>query len=171
MKPEIEGRGGGFGKYQGLTLAETQALFDTCIADPSMRSISAVLRVTREQLDARGQLGTYPIFAWIAAFAALAGGVARQFGPAAIEPVATKTFLGAGVVFLLLVATTLPTRKVRRMNVAQEREIREMAVHALLTILEAKPALKPLTVEQETTIKILLRKNPAAARLRVLLEA
>jgi hypothetical protein len=169
LKPEVEGRGGGYGRYQGLKLAEIQALFDKCVEDPSMRSISAVLRVTREQLDARGQLGIYPLFTWIAGAACLIGSALRSIGPQNLRELATKTALGAGTVFLLLIASTLPARHVRRTNLEQERLIRTMAVEALLKILEHNPVLKPLTVEQDMTVKILLKKTTDSEKLRTLL--
>jgi len=169
MKPEVEGRGGGYGKYQGLKLAEIQALFDKCIEDPSMRSISAVLRITREQLDARGQLGIYPLFTWIAGAACLVGLAVRTIGPQKLTEIATKTVLGAGTVFLLLLGTTLPSRNIRKTNVEQERHIREMAVAAIQKILVSEPALKPLTIEQETTVKILIKKTSGSEDLRKLL--
>ena len=169
MKPEHEGRGGGYGKSQGLTVSEIQALFDTCVADPSMRSISAVLRITREQLEARGQLGVYPLFAWIAGLACSIGLVVRILGPEKLIEIATKTAIGAGIVFLLLLASTLPSRHVRKANVEQERVIRERAVQALTKILEHNPALKSLTMEQEITVKTLIKKNPESENLRALL--
>ncbi len=189
MKPEIEGTGGGFGKYQGKKLSEIEALFETCTQDVSMRSISAVLRITREQLDARGQLGVYPLFTWIAGIAFLcagtsravvpgpgtvpdalrAGGLLRYLGQPGVVEFSTKAALGAGTVFLLLLATTLPSRHTRKVNVEQERIIRAMAVKALLKILEGEPPLKPLTVEQNMTVKILLKKAEGSEGLRVLL--
>jgi hypothetical protein len=135
LKPEIEGRGGGFGKFHGLKLAEIQSLFDKCVEEPSMRSISAVLRITREQLDARGQLGIYPLFTWVAAAACAVGVGLRVFGPAGLNEIATKAILGAGIVTALLLASTIPSRSTRRTNVEQERVIRQMAVTALLAIL------------------------------------
>lgn len=169
MKPEVEGRGGGFGKYQGLTVTEVQALFDTCMQDPSMRSISAVLRITREQLEARGQLGIYPVFACVDLAICAAAAVLRQFGPASLTEIATKAALGTAGVFGLLLISTLPTWRARRTNLAQERAIRDRAVAALVTILESRPALKPLTIEQEFTVKILLRKAEGSEPLRTLL--
>ena len=169
MKPEIEGTGGGFGKYQGKKLSEIEAMFDTCTQDSSMRSISAVLRITREQLDARGQLGIYPLFTWTAGIAMLVSGAVRLIGPAGLAEVATKAVLGAGTVFLLLLVTTLPSRHTRKVNVEQERIIRDMSVKALLKILDGKPTLKPLTVEQDMTVKILLKKCDGSEGLRVLL--
>jgi len=169
MKPEVEGRGGGYGKYEGRTIAEIQALFDTCIADPSMRSISAVLRITREQLESRGQLGVYPLLAWIAAIASVLGLVVRQYGPSSLTEFGTKAAMGSGSAFVLLLVSTFPTRHARKVNLQQERVIRERAVQALVQILEHKPALKPLTMEQETTVKILLRKTQNSQGIKVLL--
>jgi hypothetical protein len=169
LKPEVEGRGGGYGRFQGLKLAEIQVLFDKCIEEPSMRSISAVLRITREQLDARGQLGIYPLFAWIAGAACAVGLAIRLIGPHNMSEIATKTALGAGTVFLLLLGTTIPGRTIRRTNVEQEKLIRKMAVDSLAKILEHNPTLKPLTIEQETTVKILLRKTESAESIRALL--
>jgi len=169
LKPEVEGRGGGYGKFQGLNLAEIQGLFDKCVDDPSMRSISAVLRITREQLDARGQLGIYPVFSWIAGSASILGLAVRLVGPPNFAEIATKTALGAGTVFLLLLASTVPSRHSRRTNVEQEKLIRKMAVDALQKLLESQPTLKPLTFEQEVTVKILLKTSPTAESLRTLL--
>jgi len=64
----------------------------------------------------------------------------------------------------------LPQRHVRKANLAQEQVIREMAVKAVLKILESNPKLKTLTIEQETTVKILLRKTSGSEVLKVLLE-
>ena len=147
--PKIDGTGSGFGRYQGMTLTDIQRLFDNCVEEPSMRSISAILRITREQLDARGQLGIYPVFTWVAA--ALTG-------------------LGlVGSVFVLLGTTLISTRHSRRTNLKQEVAIREYAVSALVKVLESEPVLKPLTIEQEVTIKILMRKTEGSEKLSVLL--
>lgn len=134
-----------------------------------MRSISAVLRITREQLDARGQLGIYPVFSWIAGAACAVGAAVRILGPHTVDEIATKTVLGAGTVLVLLLGTTIHGRNARRTNLEQERFIRQMAVDSLAKILEHKPSLKPLTIEQETTVKILLRKTENSEALRALL--
>ncbi len=169
MNADEQGRGGGYGKYKGLTPGEIQDLFDRCVEDPSMRSISAVLRITREQLEARGQLGIYPVFAWIDVACFIASALARQFGPHQITEIATKAVLGTASVFVLLLLSTVPTRRARRTNLAQEKLIREQAVAALVNILSHEPALKALTIEQEITVKILLKKTPGNEALRELL--
>ena len=63
MKPELDGRGGGYGKFAGKTIGEIREIYDKCETDPSMRSVSIVFRVAREQLESRGSLGHYPVFA------------------------------------------------------------------------------------------------------------
>ena len=169
MSPDLDGRGEGYGRYQGLTISEIQDLFTTCVEDPSMRSISAVLRITREQLDARGQLGNYPVFAWIAAAVGILGIAARFVLPVKYEELTTKTAIGAGCALVLLLISVIPTRHSREGNVGQEQAIREAAVRALTQILAFKPSLKPLTIEQEMTVKILLKKTKDSQPLRELL--
>jgi hypothetical protein len=169
MNIDSEGRGGGFGKYTGLTIPEIQSLYENCVSDPTMRSISAVLRIAREQFEARGQLGVYPRLAWFAIVAlgilapvsAISQGTVREF--------ALKGAMGAGCVFLLLMFSVIPTRQARRSNLAQEQRIREVTVDAVRTILQSNPKLKALTMEQETTVKDLIKRVPGSDDLAVLL--
>lgn len=169
MTPLDDGRGEGYGRYQGLTIAEILELFDACVEEHNMRSISAVLRITREQLDARGHLGMYPVYAWIAAALTLGGLAGRYLLPVKYLEWTTKLAMGSSCVFVLLLISAVPTRKSRKGNMSQERAIREAAVKALSLILEYKPDLKPLTFEQETTVKILLKKSKNSEMLRLLL--
>ncbi len=165
----LDGRGEGFGRYQGLTIAEIVDLFDACVEEHNMRSISAVLRITREQLDARGQLGVYPVFAWVAAAVTGGGLFARLALGDKYSEWTTKTAIGGACVFLLLLVSIIPTRHSRKGNLGQEQAIRDAAVESLNRILEYEPDLKPLTIEQETTVKILLKKSKGSERLRMLL--
>ncbi len=170
MPHEIDGRGEGYGRYAGLTIAEIMDRFDNCVEQPSMRSVSAVLRITREQLDARGQLGTYPVFAWVAAALTVLGLISRVMVPEKYLEFATKLAIGSGCAFLLLLISIIPTRNSRRRNVKQEAAIREAAVNSLSKILEYEIELKPLTFEQETTVKLLLKKHEGAENLKKLLK-
>jgi hypothetical protein len=171
LTPEMEGRGEGFGKYQGLTVAEILELFDRCVDEPSMRSISVILRVTREQLEARGQLGAFPIYALVAAILTMLGLAGRFILPSNVQELATKMAIGAGCMFAILLFVSIPTRKSRRRNVGQENAIREAATKALDQILQFKPTLKPLTFEQEFTVKILIKKTKGSERLTELFTA
>ncbi|MDR3692398.1 MAG: hypothetical protein P4L46_23650 [Fimbriimonas sp.] len=170
MDPKFEGRGEGFGRYAGLTIAEIRTRFDACVEDPTMRSISAVLRITREQLDARGQLGVYPVFAWIAAAFAVVGLIGRYVAPSALHEWATKLAIGASCAFVLLLISVVPTRHARRGNLLQEQAIREAATAALVQILNEGPVLKELTFDQEMTVKILMKKTAGSEKLQVLLQ-
>ena len=51
--------------YHKMTIEEIQESFDRLVSDPTMRSLSAVLRIGQEQLDARGRLGKYKNIAFI----------------------------------------------------------------------------------------------------------
>ena len=169
ISPELEGRGGGFGKNPGHTIAEIQALFDKCLSDVSMRSISVVLRITREQLESRGQLGLEPVLAMSACVCAVLFGGLRYFGPESLSAIATKAFLGAVSVSVILFLVSVSSSRARKTNLAQQRVIREMAVRTLTALLDQQPKLKPLTLEQSILVKSLIRLGAHAEKLKALL--
>ena len=166
---DSEGRGGGYGKYHGLSIPEIQDLYDKCVSDPSMRSISAVLRVAREQFEARGQLGVYPRLAWMALASVGVLVPVAVFSAGTLHEFATKGAIGAVCVFFLLLLSVLPTRQARLSNLKQEERIREITTVALREILKHNPKLKALTMEQTTTIKDLLKRVPNSGDLAILL--
>lgn len=168
--PEIDGTGSGFGKYQGKTLTEIREMFDKCAEEPNMRAISAILRITREQLDARGQLGIYPVFTGISGALTSLGLVGMKLLPDQYERWSVTLAIGAGCVTTLLALSLVSMRTSRRVNLKQEEAIRKLAVSALVKVLESRPALKPLSFEQEFTVKILLRKTAGSEPLRILLQ-
>jgi hypothetical protein len=135
-----------------------------------MRSISAVLRITREQLDARGQLGHYPILALISMLLLGGAGVAMLFVPEQAKSMLQKVAMIGAVCALVLGMGAWKVRIERRSNLAQERAIRAAAVEALTSILEHNPTLKPLIREYREVVKELIRKEKAA-HLGVLLDA
>ena len=169
ISPELEGRGGGFGKNPGHTLSEIQALFDKCLTDVSMRSISVVLRITREQLESRGQLGLEPKLASVCGVLVFLFGGLRSFGPASILDMTTKALLGSASVFVILVLVSIGSRNARKTNLAQQRAIREMAIRTLVSLVDQGPKLKPLTLEQSLLVKSLIRLGSHAEKLKVLL--
>jgi len=169
MRDEQDGRGEGYGRYQGLPVSEIQALFEKCVQEPTMRSISAILRITREQLDARGQLGVYPVLTWIAVGICGLSLIGRFALPASVREMATKAAMGAGCVSVLLLLSTIPAMRTRKRNLAQEAAIRRAAAKAISEILESEPMLKPLTFEQEFTVKLFLKDDPQNQVLRRLL--
>ena len=171
IDPELEGRGGGYGRYRGMTLAEIQDRFDACKADPAMRSISAVLRIAREQVDARGELGIYPILAWVAGVICVLSLAVRPFAPEKTLELVTKVEIGSACAFVLLLVGSVPNQRARRVNKAQVQRILEMTGETLEAILEAEPALKPLTREQVQTLGDVVRKTAASERVRALLAA
>lgn len=169
ISPELEGRGGGFGKNPGHTIAEIQTLFDKCLSDVSMRSISVVLRITREQLEARGQLGLEPKLSLVCGVLVFLFGGLRSFGPASTADFSTKALLGAASVFVILLLVTVSSSQARKTNLAQQRVIRDMAIRTLTALLDQEPKLKPLTLEQSLLVKSLTRLGAHAEKLKVLL--
>jgi hypothetical protein len=156
------------GRYSGLTLTEIRERFDVCVADPSMRSVSAVLRITREQLEARGHLGAYPvIFAGAAAITAAAALAGTRLPPAIAEH-SLKIVFGGAAATLALGYGTWNVRLERRAALAQEREIRRLAAETLVAILKHDFKRKPLLREQEQTLRDLMRREPRPELERLL---
>ena len=166
---DVEGTGGGFGRYAGLPPSEIKIRFDACRQDPSMRSISAILRITREQIESRGQLGVYPKLTWIAVVVVIIAVAVRFLGPKSFEELSTKAALGSGTAFFLLLVSTLPTHHARKANQLQEDRIHQMATDAIVEILKSNPTLKPLNYEQELTVKLLIKKTKGGTGLKQLL--
>lgn len=168
--PDLIGHGGGVGRYRGLPLEQIAERFAACVAEPSMRSLSAVLRITREQLDARGGLGHYPVVTMIAGVISLALLGALPFMPKELRDMVIKVSLGGPLITLILAYATWTSRKPRRAAIAQEREIRKLAVQSLEKILETPFTMKPLLREQVDTLRGLLKHYPDSSRIRQLLK-
>lgn len=158
MSRELDGTGGGYGRYAGVTLAEIERLFGVCRQDPTMRGVSAVLRIAREQLDARGGLGSYPWLAGLAGALALLGFVAMRFLPESFVGQARTAEAAVVVVFLLLVGVSVTTAKDRKQGLYQERRIREMALETLEAIVTTE-GFRPKSLDetQKLTLERLLR--------------
>ncbi len=123
-----------------------------------MRSVTAVLRITREQLESRGDLGKQPYFAAFFGSLAAFALAASLFLP---DELRTKAFmLAGGMVFAALVfgVGALSTRRIRAMNLHQERAIRERAGAALEQLLQHDFPLKALTREQDETLREIRRQ-------------
>lgn len=158
------------GRYQGWTLEEIRIAFDRCLEDRSMRSVTGILRITREQLDARGSLGSYPYIA--AVLIVLSLGV---FVLARIVPNLPDTFrmleIGLPVTAVAVLYGVWHARHDRRAGVAQEREIRRMAADALSKLAEYDFRRKPLEREHVMTLQDLIRREPRPGLDRLLEDA
>jgi hypothetical protein len=175
LSSELSGTGGGYGKHAALPLDQIADRFDACVADPSMRSVSAVLRITREQLESRGSLGSYP---WVAALFGTVAVIAfavQGWLPVAMQNTAKQIGIGAVVVTALLLVGVLSVRRDAKAAIVHEREIRRLALDALEKIVTApgfKP--KPLDWSQALTLRRLMerakRSHPSLVSLLSLSE-
>lgn len=159
MREELDGTGGGMGRYKGLTLKELDGMFERCRNEGGMRGISAVLRIAREQLDARGGLGSYP---WLTllCFVVAAAIWFFPYREGVLKDWRMQGAIGAGLLCLLFGWITLQTRIERRNALYQESKIREMAVDSLVAIMrEIDFQLKPLDYTQRLTLEKLLKKT------------
>lgn len=146
------------GRYQGHSVAEIATQFEACLRDPSMRSVTAILRITREQLDARGALGSYPYIA--AGLTAISIGVLlADFTIPGFADHARMLTIGVPSVALMVWAGVWHARHERRSGLAQEREIRRMAADALAKVLEHDFRRKPLEREHILALQDLIKRE------------
>lgn len=147
-------------RYGLVDPAELQRTFDACRKDPSMRSVSAILRLTREQLHERGNLGVYPkLFKGACVLLA----IAFPFGPLShgeTFDLWLKVMLGLGAVAAALGYGVWDARELRQERTRQEAAIRTLAADALAEILRHDFPRKPLLREQEQTLRELMRAVP-----------
>lgn len=164
MRQELDGTGGGFGKYRGITVKEAAVLFERFSADPTMRGVTGVLRVSREQLEARGTLGIYPYLALGVTILLAAVGAFVIWLPPDRRSEATKLVYATGFVAAALWVGVATTGSSRRRAVAQEQEIRRLAVAALHRIV-LTPGFhsKRLDRQDRRTLRELLLKTRSKA--------
>ncbi|MGV3613937.1 MAG: hypothetical protein ACO1SV_01260 [Fimbriimonas sp.] len=166
---DMHSRGGSMGRYEGWTPAQIAEKFEACVADPSMRSVTAILRITREQLESRGSLGSYPYIAVvIALFTVAAFAVGRVYPD--FESQSQTLAMGSGIFLLIVLVGIWHVRRERRIAVAQEREIRRMAADALARLLAHDFRRKPLEREHILTLRDLIRREPRPGLERLLQE-
>lgn len=169
MKPELDGTGAGYGKFSGKTLGEIREIFERCEAEPTMRSASIVLRVAREQLEARGGLGHYPVYAAIAGAVFAASFVVKIFLPENVQSAVPKFQAAIGLVTVALLIGVFSTAGDRKRGLAQERAIIELSRGSLERIVSAPGfTAKPLDFTQTMTLKTLVagaKDSPAASLL------
>jgi hypothetical protein len=159
------GTAGGFGKGQAIPLDEVLSLFRACEAEPSMRSVTAILRVSREQIEARGSLRVNGLLG--GAFILL--GLVEGGISAAKVPVLKDYWpygLAAILVGLILCVGTFTVRATAAAAETQKAAIAEAAVAALLT-LTADPSWKrkPLDWSNRLTLERLVKSTRSGQSL------
>ena len=169
MNPHLIGRGGNHGAYVGLSVAEVEQVFRKCEVDPSMRSVTAILRMTREQCRSRGQLGVYPRMALGMSLVGAGLLVAYFYVPEGLQKTAAIGGMGFFVMGLLLTYGAVTGAKERQASVAQEQAIMRLACESLDRLLPRSFPRKPLLREHVDTLRDLVKARPDLATLRELL--
>jgi hypothetical protein len=159
------GTAGGFGKGKALPLDEVIALFESCQAEPAMRSVTAILRVAREQLEARGALRVNGWLGWT--FIVLAISEAVAF---ALKIPVLKDYwpygLASALVGLILVIGMISVRSTAAAAEAQKAVIAERAILSL-TVLAENPdwKRKPLDWSNRLTLERLVKSTKTGQSL------
>jgi len=160
LSAELDGKGGGLGKFKGLTVRELSALFEAELSEPTMLSFSAVLRITREQIEARGALTAYPLMTGICAVCAVIAGIVWLVSSDHGKQLAIRGLIGSGLACLAFGAGWMTNRKQTKASIAQEKAIRKLAIESLIKIAE-NPKFKPkeLNDDQHRILRDLLKKT------------
>ncbi len=148
LDPLIDGTGGGYGNYPGLTVVQIADRFRTLAEEGHNRSARAILRIVHEQTSARGTLGAQR---YLAVFGLMTTLVLAVLRTVTTEPNRGKLNLYLAVSALmtvLFVAGAATIERTVRRNTAQVREIRRLALLALERVVEA-PGFKPKALERE----------------------
>jgi hypothetical protein len=173
IEPTLDGTGGGYGKFKGLSVREVAELFSQIAKDPSRRSFSGILRIAYEQLEGRSQLAVSVQASVVLGVVTLLIGLSIPFVIAKFPkglPAILKAFGGSAALFAGFLIGALTTRRQARAAAAQERAIAELAA-TVLDRLSQHPEFRPLPLDslQRQTLKKILKlsrsKPPALASL------
>jgi len=154
--------------YDKRTVAELAVAFAKCEEEESMRAVTAVLRITREQLKPRNRFREHPILAAVMLSVGLACLVATSIAP---DRLRQGMFSGAAIfslVGVLYLYGALSVRAEVRIDKEEERAIKELAIASLERIWRKSFRRKPLEREHIETIDDLLKLAPHNETLREL---
>jgi hypothetical protein len=157
IDPSLDGAGGGYGKFKGMTVREISQIFSRVETDADMRGLKGILRICYEQLEGRSHLA-------VSAQAAAVLGVVTTLLLASIPLVSGHDrdllFKACGVSAILFagfLSGAISTRKSAREAIAQERAIAEMAIDVLDRMVR-EPRFKSGSLDslQKQTLKKML---------------
>lgn len=160
LSPELDGTGGGYGKNRGMTVREMSEQFERFCEDASMRSFTAVIRISREQMEARGELGITKKGMIISGICAIAVWSAYPFTSDRIRETLLKIGIACAAVTIAFSFGVASTHKHAKSAHAQERAIREVTLDALVKI-ASSPGFKakPLDFSQRHYLGLILKKS------------
>jgi hypothetical protein len=148
MQPDLDGTGGGYGKFAGKTVRDLSELFDRASAEPNMRSFSAVLRISREQVEARNSLTSIRLMAALCGGATVVMVVVYFVVPQEVKLSIFKGLLGCIAAFLAFGIGAISTNRASHAALVQERAIRDLALDALVKIAE-DPSFVPKELDYQ----------------------
>lgn len=144
-------------------------VFAACQATPSMRSVTAILRITREGLRRDESLQHHPKMAVGLTVFTILVALGSSFLMPEGKPWTMTMLIGGAIVSAMLWYGVLTSVQERRFALERRRELLRLASEALDEMLAAKFQLKELTREQTETLRDLIRAHPERTRLKSLL--
>jgi hypothetical protein len=152
--------GGGFGKNKGITVRDLSTQFERIVSEPSMRSFTAVLRISREQVEARGEFGVVRLALFICLGVAAISSIGMLVLQDKVRFTAMKFAIGGLVGASIFAMGLVKNRAHATAAFAQIDAIRDLSVDALLRIAKEE-SFKPKALDytQRLYLQELLKKT------------
>jgi len=159
------------GLYHKMTITEVEASFERLVSDPSMRSLSAILRIGQEQINARGRLGKWRNIVFVTGVLAIGAVFTAPFLPAQWKQTMQATQVTAVVICVICVAALLPVRKNLDKHLEEERTLRKLILAAAQKIYTA-PGFNPgpLSGDLQSTLRESINAGGYGGQLEDLLD-
>ncbi len=163
LHPAVDGSGGGYGRYPGLTTVEIAERFRFLVEEGQGRSARAILRLVHEQTEARGRLNTQWLMVGIGATITVVLALFRLVAALETRDGLLRLALVAASITLLFAVGAGSMHRTTRRAEAQVREIRRMALLAL-DLLTTREGFVSKTLEREhlASLNDLRRSDPEA---------
>ena len=172
IDPALDGSGGGYGKFKGMTIREMSGVFKQIGAEANMRSVSAILRICHEQLEGRSHLGVASLATKIIGVVTMLLVAGMFFVSEHLRPILIKGTGAAAVLFAGFLSGSLANRRMAKSSIAQERAIGEMAIDVLEQLVDT-PGFKAKELDslQKLTLKKLMKiSRTDSEKLRAVFE-
>lgn len=163
ISPEDDGTGGGYGKFPGLTVSEIAGRLQMYVEEGEGRSARGILRLLREQTEARGQLGVQRVIAGLSIAATIALALFRAVVAEDQKRTINHYLAVAAGVSVLFIIGAASIQKTASRSERQLREIRRMSLEALDQLV-AKPEFVSRGLEREhvAALETLKKTDPVA---------
>ena len=159
------------GMYHKMTMEDIEASFDRLVSDPSMRSLSAILRIGQEQINSRGKLGKWLNVVFLTGLLSICSVFVAPFLPQQWKPMVQSIQVAAVIICVLCVIALFRVKNVLEKHLAEEAKLRKLILTAAQKIHTA-PNFNPgpLSGDLQSTLRESIKANGYGGALEDLLD-